>query len=161
MNILKKIKKIHFILIICFTIFFANNVCFAINIEQCKSIINLSENSLNRSLNTVVVSVFLIFVLLFILGLMTKENKCKVLTTQHVKNNQTARILEVILLIAILIFLGNEFLEMYNLYYTSIGLIMVMYTFYQRVSNKNRRYAYITILITTLFYLITSCSILA
>lgn len=151
MNKLKRLKKINYMFILL--IIFLNNSCYA---DMYSDTLKTEGELITKNLLIMFATVAGMFFSLILLGVMTKNKKSKFLTTKDIKSNKIIRFLEVILFIILLVFLAFKYIDMADVIYTSIGLITVLYAFYQRISNKNRKLAYITFLISLAFYLSTN-----
>lgn len=134
-------------------IIFLNNSCYA---DMYSDTLKTEGELITKNLLIMFATVAGMFFSLILLGVMTKNKKSKFLTTKDIKSNKIIRFLEVILFIILLVFLAFKYIDMADVIYTSIGLITVLYAFYQRISNKNRKLAYITFLISLAFYLSTN-----
>lgn len=96
--------------------------------------------------SNVLILMSILFLNITLIGLakfILDKNYKKYIGRKPFDSNKFIRIIEVTSLVMLLVILGNEFLSMYHVIYTSIGLVLLFFTFFQRVSNKDRRFAYI------------------
>lgn len=103
-----------------------------------------------ESLGTVIFVILGIFVVIAIIELMLKESKSN---RKKLGSNKIIRFIEVTILIVLLLMLCIEYFRLNNVIIKIIGIILSLFTFYQRVSNKNRRWAYITLTLDMLLYI--------
>lgn len=102
------------------------------------------------SLTTVVFIMIGIFAIIAFTEALITGNKSKSI---NMLSNKGIRFLEVLFLIILLILVVYEYVRVENIIIKCIGILLSLFCFYQRVSNKNRKWAYTILTLDMLLYI--------
>lgn len=112
------------------------------------------ETSIISNFSMLILIIVTTFAVLFLLSLAIKVMTGKKIFTGKFLSNKFVRFVEVSLFISIVIFLISEYIEVWKKYYSIGGIVLAVFGFYQRVSNKNRKIGYISLIMTLVIYAI-------
>lgn len=109
------------------------------------------ENNVS-SLTTVIFIMLGVFGILALIEAIIAGKKSK---STSFLSNKLIRFFEVLILIIIVVLLLYEYVMIDNKVIIAIGIVLTLFAFYQRVSNKNRKWAYTTLAIDVILYICT------
>lgn len=141
--------------IICLFIIILFSVCningiFASTVDE---VLNPLQGDIEKnvtSLTTVIFIMLGIFAIMAVIEAIIAGNKSK---STNMLSNKGIRFLEVLSLIILLALLIFEYFRIANIVVKVVGIILSLFAFYQRVSNKNRKWAYSVLTLDMLLYI--------
>lgn len=107
------------------------------------------ENNVS-SLTTIIFIMLGVFGILALVEAIITDKKSK---STSFLSNKLIRFFEVLILIIIVILLLYEYIMIDNKIIIALGIVLTLFVFYQRVSNKNRKWAYTTLAIDLVLYI--------
>lgn len=143
-------RKIVYLLIMFVFCIFSITYSYADNVQDALNPLKGDIEKNVTSLTTVVFIMLGIFAILALVEAIITGNKSK---STNMLSNKGIRFLEVLFLIILLVLLSYEYVKIENIVIKVIGILLSLFTFYQRVSNKNRKWAYSVLTIDMLLYI--------
>lgn len=125
--------------------------CFSYCVEEITAPV---EKSIISNFSILILAIVGTFGILFILSLAIKVITGRKIFTGKFLSNKFVRFVEVSLFISVVVFLISEYIEVWKKYYSIGGIVLAVFAFYQRISNKNRKLGYISLIITMVIYAI-------
>lgn len=112
------------------------------------------KNKILSNFKILILTIILTAIVLFLLSFIIKKITGTKIITGSFLNNKFVRFIEVFLFISIIAFLISEYTLTWKKHYSVGGIIIAIFAFYQRVSNKNRKYAYISLIVSIILYIV-------
>lgn len=147
----KKIKKAcKLIIVLLFVVFkISSNIYATVSDELAPMREGIMANF--TSLTTTIIIMLGVFA---ILGIIYKLITHQKIFKNKFASNKLVRFIEVTIFTAITAMMIYEFFCMDNIYIKYLGIVIALFAFYQRVSNKNRKWAYTAFIIEVIIYAI-------
>ena len=111
------------------------------------------KGDIEKNVTSLTTVIFIMLGIFLVLALIEAIVAGKKNVSTKIMSNKGIRFLEVMFLIALLVLLVYEYIRLESIVIKAIGIILSLFAFYQRVSNKNRRWAYITLTLDMLLYI--------
>lgn len=141
---MKKIIVLIVILIISICNIYAANV---------DDVLKPLKGDIEKNVTSLTTVIFIMLGIFLVLALIEAIVAGKKNVSTKIMSNKGIRFLEVMFLIILLVLLIYEYIRLDGIVVKAIGIVLSLFAFYQRVSNKNRRLAYITLTLDMLLYI--------
>lgn len=112
------------------------------------------KEQLGGNISTLTASIIIMLVVFFVLSIIEKVMTGKKIIKNRFSSNIFVRFVEVLLFVIITVLMMYEFININNIYVKCIGIVVALFALYQRISNKNRKWAYTTFIIDVGIYAI-------
>lgn len=144
-------KNIRIIFSLMMLLIYNYITCFSYCVEEITAPL---ETSIISNFSMLILFIVMTFAVLLLLSLAIKVITGRKIFTGKFLSNKFVRFVEVSLFISVVVFLISEYIEVWKKYYSIGGIVLAVFAFYQRISNKNRKLGYISLIITMVIYAI-------
>lgn len=145
---MKKVKKVIFVYIFEFLLILNNSYA------GVQSELQPLENDIKDNFTSLTTTIIIMLGVFAILGIIYKLITNQKIFKNKFASNKLVRFIEVTIFTAITAMMIYEFFCMDNIYIKCLGIVIALFAFYQRVSNKNRKWAYTAFIIEVIIYAI-------
>lgn len=143
---MKKVKKVIFVYIFEFLLILNNSYA------GVQSELQPLENDIKDNFTSLTTTIIIMLGVFVILGIIYKLITNQKIFKNKFASNKLVRFIEVTLFMAITALMIYEFISINNIYVKCLGIVTALFAFYQRVSNKNRKWAYTAFIVEVVIY---------